>query len=336
MRAASNTSYGAPNVLTLTEQPRPTLGTHEVLVEVHASPVTQGDRRMRAADFPGISWLLGRLVFGLIRPRNPIPGTMFAGRIVEIGAAVTRYTVGERVFGGCPQGAQAELLAVPEDGAMAQMPAGLDYAEAAAIPYGAVTALVFLRDLGKLERGQKVLIIGASGGVGRFAVQLARHMGAEVTGVCSRDQDLVRELGADHVIDYKSEDFAANGQRYDLIFDTSQRSSFSRCRASLTSEGRYLTLHMSVRVLLEMAATAITGGRRAIFGLAMGDREQTETVRELVEAGALRPVIAHRVPLARIAEAHALVEEGRTRGEVIIDVADARALDDQVRPRLVA
>lgn len=324
MRAAMNTTYGAPNVLSTTEVSRPAIGERDVLVEVRASVVSQGDRRLRAADFPGIS-KIGRLMVGLFRPKHPIPGSMFAGRVTAVGAAVTHFAVGDDVFGSCLHGAHAEYLAVPEDSGIARMPAGLSYDEAAAVPYGATTAVVFLRDLAKVERGERVLIVGASGGVGRFAVQLAHHLGAHVTGVCSRDHELVRALGADQVIDYTREDFTENGEHYDVILDTAEGNRFGRSRGSLTARGRYLSLYLSVSLLFQMAITALRKGHRAICGVAMADRTLMESVRELVEDGALRPVIARRYPLERIAEAHALLEAGRPSGSVVIDITPDRA-----------
>lgn len=326
MRAAMTTNYGAPDVVTAIAVARPTVGDHDVLVEVVASTVTQGDRRLRAADFPGMSRLPGRLMIGVLRPRHAVQGTMFAGRVAAVGAAVTRFTVGDDVFGSAPHGAHAEYLALSDDGALARMPKNLSHAEAAALPYGAGTALVFLRDLANVSPGERVLILGASGGVGRFAVSLARHLGAEVTGVCSRDQDLVRSLGAHHVIDYTQEDFTQNGKRYDVIFDTSSvASQFRRCRPSLTLKGRYLSLHISLRLLFEMATTAVTKGPRAIFGVAMGDRAITETLSELAEQGVFRPVIARRFPLTHIADAYTHLESARPHGAVIIDVAPAHS-----------
>jgi len=334
MRAAMNTTYGAPTVLSTTEVSRPAIGDHDVLVEVHASAVTQGDRRLRAADYPGISRLLGRLMTGLIRPRHTVPGTMFAGRVAAVGNAVTRFREGEDVFGSAMRGAQAEYLAMPEDGAMAHMPANLGYAEAAATPYGAGTALVFLRDLAKVQRGERVLIVGASGGVGRFVVQLAHHLGAEVTAVCSRDQDLVRALGADHVINYTEEDFTQNGQRYDVILDTHEGNRFRRNRGSLTPRGRYLSLYMSAGLLLQMLITAIFGGRRAITGVAIANAEQMEAVQKLVAAGGVRPVIARRFGLEQIAEAHTFLEASRPRGTVVVDVASAATVSGEQVSRL--
>jgi NADPH:quinone reductase-like Zn-dependent oxidoreductase len=320
MRAIHHTLYGAPHVLALGDAPRPSPRDHEVLVAVHASAVTHGDRRLRAADFPGIGWLPGRLMTGLFRPRRLVPGTTFAGRVVEVGAAVTRFAKGDDVFGLGTHGAYAEYLAVPEGGAIARRPASLDHAEAAALPYGATTALTFLRDLGKVQPGERVAVVGASGGVGRFAVQLARHLGADVTAVCSRDQDLVAELGAHHVVDYTREDFLAGGRRYDVVFDTSETNQFARCRGSLTATGRYLTVHLSLQSLAQMGMTAVLGGPRSVCGVSVATRENLDDVRRLVEAGALRPVIANRFPLERTADAHTFLEAGRARGGVVIEV----------------
>ncbi|MES2640628.1 MAG: NAD(P)-dependent alcohol dehydrogenase [Myxococcota bacterium] len=320
MRAIHHTRYGAPHVLALGEAPRPSPRDDEVLVAVHASAVTHGDRRLRAADFPGIGWLPGRLMTGLFRPRRLVPGTTFAGRVVEVGAAVTRFAKGDEVFGLRTHGAYAEYLVMPEGGAIAPRPARLDHAEAAALPYGGTTALTFLRDLGKVQPGERVVVVGASGGVGRFAVQLARHLGADVTAVCSRDQDLMTELGAHHVIDYTREDFLASGRRYDVVFDTSETNQFARCRGSLAPTGRYLTVHLSLQSLAQMGTTSMFGGPRSLCGVSVATRENLDEVCKLVETGALRSVVASRFPLERTADAHACLEAGRTRGGVVVEV----------------
>lgn len=329
MQAATNHHYGSPDVFELSELPRPTIGPRQILVEVRASDVTQGDRRLRAADFPGFTALFGRLMFGVFSPRNPVGGTMFAGQVVEVGAEVSRFAVGDDVFGTVMGGAYAEYLAVAEDEVLAKMPTNTTYAEAAALPYGAGTALVFLRDLAKVQPGERVLVVGASGGVGRMAVQMAHHLGAHVTGVASRDEDLVRSLGADEFLDHREEDFTKSGKSWDVIFDITEGNHFRAFRASLSSVGRYLTLHMTVRVLFEMAVTAMRGGRRAIAGVAMGNAAQMDDVRALVEQGALRPVVAERYPLAEIAIAHASLERSRPRGSVVVEVPEGR---DASRP----
>ena len=330
MKAITQRTYGSPDALTLSDRERPEVGARDVLVEVHASAVTHADRRLRSGDFPGIAWLPGRLVMGLTGPRKAVPGTTFAGRVVAVGPAATGFAVGDDVFGSVLSGAHAELMAIAEQGPIAPMPKGLTYQEAAALPYGAVTALYFLRDLGKLERGQRVCVLGASGGVGRFAVQLAKHLGAEVTAVCSRkNHDLVRSLGADHVVDYEREDFRDTARHYDVVLDTLGVSRFDRCRRALTPTGRYLTLIVSARGLAQMLRTAIVGGQRALMGVAAMRRQHLDDVRELVEVGAISPLIDRVFPLERIAEAHARLESGRAQGTIVVSPAHAgRAVTD--------
>jgi len=319
MKAALTTTYGSVDVLETREVPRPTLGPHDVLVRVRATPVTAGDVRLRTANFPSLSALPGRLMIGVFRPKNPIQGTMFAGRIVEVGSAVTRYAIGDDVFGNTMHGAYAEYLAMPESSAMAKMPSNLSYDEVAAVPYGAFTALRFLRDVGSVKPHDKVLIVGASGGVGRFAVQLAKHLGAEVTAVCSRrSSDLVRSLGADHVIDHETTDFTQNGVRYDVIFDTAGVTTFGRTRSSLTEHGRYMTLYLSIGLLLHVIVTSIFGGPKAKFTVALGNHDDMNELRGLMERGVIRPTIAQRFPLERIADAHTEAERGSVHGSVLV------------------
>ena len=319
MKAAVTPAYGSADVLETRELPTPIIGDHDVLIQVRATPVTEGDRRLRSADFPSISALPGRLMIGVRRPKHAVQGTMFAGRVVAVGRAVTRYAVGDDVFGSTDHGAYAEYLAMPEDGSMAKMPSTLGHDEAAAVPYGAVTALRFLRDLGGVKPGDHVLILGASGGVGRFAVQLAKHLGAEVTGVCSREGfDLVRSLGADHLIDYQTESYSDNGRLYDVIFDIADATTFACARSSLKADGRYLTLFVSVGILLQMALTSVGGGQKAKFGIAMGTRDDLEELARLVERGIIRPVVARRFAFERIADAHVAAETGSVHGSVVV------------------
>ena len=227
MQQAVQDQYGAPQVLSLEETTIPTPAADQVLIQVHASSVTQGDRRLRAADFPGATALVGRLMFGLTRPRHRTGGTNFAGKVVAVGSSVVNFAVGDEVFGTVDHSAYAEFIALAADARIARIPRGIDYAQAAAAPYGAGTALSFKRDIAKLKAGERVLIVGASGGVGRYAIQIARHMGAEVTAVCSaRHADWVRELGASEVIDYRSVDYTRLGKNWDVIFDTSSGDGF--------------------------------------------------------------------------------------------------------------
>ncbi len=325
MKAATHTHYGPPTVFCLQEVARPRVGDGQVLIQVHACPVTQGDRRLRSADFPGIGMIMGRLMFGIFRPRHSIPGTMFAGRVVAIGAGVTRFAVGDDIFGACDHGAYAEYMVVQEDSAIARIPEGFEYDQAAAIPYGAGCALVFLRDIAKVERGQRVLIIGAAGGVGRFAVQIARHLGAEVTGVCSgSDAEMVKKLGATAVFDYRQQDFTKNGQTYDVIFDTAAGDRFRACRGSLSEKGRYVTVYLNGGVLLQMLMTSLLGGRKVASAVVMGAQELTEEVAKLMEQGVIWPVIAAEFALDEIIAAHELFENGEPKGAVVVRVSDLK------------
>lgn len=327
MHAVKTHRYGTTDVLELIDLPRPSVGPKEVLIQVHASPITEGDRRVRSGDFPGASALLGRLVMGLTGPRNQISGSMWAGRVVEIGSEVTRYGVGDDVFGSVDHSAHAEFLCLPEEAKMTRMPSGMTYAEAAAIPYGAGTALLFLRDLTEVKRGEHVLILGASGGVGRYAIQIAKDRGADVTAVCSsRHADLVRSLGADHVVDYQTTDIHRLASRYDVVIDLADATTFPRIRHLLTDSGRYATVYISLNVLFWMAMTAFTSGQRALFTIAMPNQQDHEDLAALMERRVITPHIAHRVPLARIRDAYLLQETTREAGEVVVDVTEPAAL----------
>jgi len=325
MHAAYTPTYGSPHVIELRDVPRPALGAHDIRIEVRASPVTAGDRRLRSADFPSVTAIPGRLMMGVLRPRNPVQGTMFAGRVAELGSDVTRWAVGDDVFGAADHGAWAEEVVVADDGPVAPIPEGVGYDEAAAVPYGAGTALHFLERLTAVQPGEKVLILGASGGVGRYAVSIARHLGAEVTAVCSRAQfDLVGALGAQHLVDHRSEDPFAGSARYDVIFDIADATTFSACRHALTETGRYATLYMSPTVLFHMAWTGLVGGPRALFSIAMPSADDLASLAQMLEDGVLRPTIVARYPLDRITEAHEEAESG-VHGEVMVTIgASAR------------
>ncbi|MFZ5894652.1 MAG: NAD(P)-dependent alcohol dehydrogenase [Myxococcota bacterium] len=318
MKAAITPKYGPANVLQTRNVPRPSIGPNGVLVEVHASAVTAGDLRLRAADFPSFTSVFGRLLLGVLRPRNAVQGTMFAGRVIEVGSAVTRFTVGSDVFGSASKGAYAEYIAMSEGGALAKKPTNLSYEQAAAAPYGAITAMRILRDVATVRRGDEVLIVGASGGVGRFAVQLAKHLGANVTAVCGRKSfDLVRSLGADNVID-RDQHFLQGGRKWDVIFDTAGATTFSLSEPALTRNGRYTTLHISLALLFHLAATSLVRGPKAKFAIVVPKREDLEELRQLSEAGIVRPMVRELFPLDRIAEAHSLAERDRSHGMVIV------------------
>lgn len=327
MRAALVQTYGSPETLTLEERPKPTPGPTELLVRVHASPVTQGDRRVRAGDFPGILALVGRLMMGWSGPRTTVQGSMFAGVVESVGDEVTRFQPGDRVFGASMAGAHADYLVLDEAKAVATLPEGIDFAEAAAVQFGAGTALAYLRDLGEVQPGQRVLVVGAAGGVGRYAVQIARHLGAHVTGVCRQPQaDLVRSVGADELLIREHVDWRAVDAQWDVIFDTSDRFTFADARPRLTPEGRFLTLGLSTwSGAWDLLRSRFGGGPKARWMVVLDDQAHVEAVADLLEQGAVHAVIGSRFPLDHIVEAHRLLEARGSLGDVLLDVVPPNA-----------
>jgi NADPH:quinone reductase-like Zn-dependent oxidoreductase len=315
MKAAVYTKYGPPEVLQVKDVEKPTPKDNEVLIRVYATTVTLYDCWGRACTGPPGFGLLIRLSSGVRKPKRPILGTEFAGEIESVGKDVNLFKKGNPVFGftGMNLGANAEYLCMPEDGALAQKPTNMTYEEAAAIPYGGLTALYFLRK-GNIQNGQKILIFGASGGVGTFAVQLAKYYGTEVVGVCSTPKiELVRSLGADEVVDYTKEDFTKSGEMYDIIFDTIGKSPFSASKRSLKKEGFYVFATFGLGRFFRVAFN-----KKAISGLVEAKAEDLIFLRKLIEAGKLRAVIDKRYPLEQIAEAHRYVESGQKKGQVVI------------------
>jgi NADPH:quinone reductase-like Zn-dependent oxidoreductase len=317
MKAIVYTKFGPPEVLQLKEVEKPTPKANEVLIKVVATTVVKEDPDMRAS--PGFN--------GLLKPRNPILGQELAGEIEATGKDVTRFKPGDQVFGIGMFGAYAEYKCMPENGALAIKPANMSFEEATSVPNGALTALPFLRDKGKIQSGQNVLIYGASGSVGAAAVQLAKYYGAKVTGVCSTaNLEWVKSLGADQVIDYTQEDFTENGKTYDIIFDTVGRRSLSECKGSLTDAGVYLSTVPTPVILLQALWTAKSGSKKVKFA-ATGLRPAREKIKdlvfltELIEAGKIKPVIDRCYPLEQTAEAHRYVEHGHKKGNVVITVA---------------
>lgn len=326
MKAVIYERYGSPDVLQIKDVPKPTPKDNEVLIKVHAATVTTGDVNIRGFTFvpPGFG-PLPRLMFGIRKPRKPILGTEIAGEVVAVGSAVTQFKVGDAVYGidSNANGAYAEYACRPAGGALVHKPANLSYEEAAAIPFGAGTALYFLKHKGGLQPGQKVLVNGASGCTGSYAVQLAKHFGAEVTGVCStRNLELVQSIGADHVIDYTKEDFTERGEIYDLIFDTVVgKTSFTRCKRALRPGGRYLAVAGGLQEMLQAARTMLFGTYKVIAGSPPETAESLELLNQIIEQGKLQPVIDRRYPMEQIVEAHRYVDSGHKRGNVVITVA---------------
>ena len=326
MKAIICTQYGSPDVLHLQEVEKPTPKADDVLIKVHAATVTAGDCNVRGFTFvpPGFG-PLPRLMFGLRKPRKPILGTEVSGEVEAVGSAVTRFKPGDQVFGigSTTFGAYAEYVCRSEKGALALKPAHLTYEEAAAVPFGGLTALYFLRDKAGLQTGQKILIIGASGGVGTYTVQLAKYYGAEVTGVCStRNMEMVKSLGADYVIDYTQEDFTQNGKTYDVIVDiVPGKTSFARCKGSLTPDGLYLAVAGGLREMGQMLWTSIRGGKKVNSGTGGEHQEDLIFLKELVEAGHIKAFIDRCYPLEQTAEAHRYVDTGHKRGNVVITVS---------------
>lgn len=324
MKAVVYTEYGSPDVLQLKEVDKPTPKDDEVLVKILATTVTSGDVRMRSFTVPDGQWLMARIALGFRTPKNPILGVELAGEIEAVGKDVQRFKVGDPVFGELPvmvSGTHAEYICMREDWPLAIMPANMSYEEAAGVPFMGLSALHFLRK-GNIESGQKVLINGASGSVGTYAVQLANYFGAEVTGVCSgRNLELVKSLGAEKVIDYTKEDFTKNGEVYDVIFDAVGKISFADCEGSLKEDGYYITVDGGIPLLLQMLWTSKVGRKKVIAGTAEGSTEDLIFLRELIEAGKLISVVDRCYSLEETAEAHRYVDQGHKRGNVVISVA---------------
>jgi len=321
MKAIVLTKYGSPDVLQFKEVEKPTPNDNQVLVRVHAASANPLDwHEMRGAPF------IARLSTGLLKPKNPKVGADVAGRVEAVGKDVTQFKPGDEVFGGC-NGSFAEYVCARGD-RLALKPGNLSFEEAAAIPVAAITALQGLRDKGQIQPGQKVLVNGASGGVGTFAVQIAKSYGTEVTGVCStRNLDMVRKIGADHVVDYTQEDFTKNEQqRYDLIYDAVGNRSVSDYKRALKPGGTCAVAGFSsMPRLFEHAVVgplrSKTGNKKVgLMGMAKLNQKDLDFLKELVEAGKIVPVIDRRYPLSETADAIRYLEEGHAQGKVVITV----------------
>lgn len=322
MKAIVYNQYGPPDVLELKEVEKPIPEDNQVLVKVHAASINYGNVvLLRGEPF------LARFAFGLLKPKYSIPGGDISGRIEAVGKNVKQFQLGDEVFGdlsGCGWGGFAEYVAVPEN-ALAQKPANLSFEEAAAVPMAAVTALQGLRDKGKIQSGQKVLINGASGGVGNFAVQIAKSFGAEVTGVCStRNLDIVRSIGADEIIDYTKEDFTEKSQRYDLILAVNGYQPISAYKRALSQNGIYVMVGGSEKQLYQAMLLgpwiSMTGSKKMGSILQRSNQKDLDFIKELLESGKVKPVIDRSYKLNEVPEAFRYFEEGHAQGKVVVTV----------------
>lgn len=315
MKAAVYTQYGLPDVLQLKDVAKPAPKENEILLRIKATAVNSGDVRLRKADPLAV-----RLFFGLLKPKVNILGSVFSGEVESVGKQVKRFNIGDQVFGHTDMrfGAYAEYICLPEDGSLALKPAGISHDEAAAIPFGGVTALHFI-EKAMIQVNQKVLIVGASGAVGSAAVQLAKSYGAIVTGVCSTSNiDLVKSIGADTVIDYTKEDFTQHGQIYDLIFDAVNTISVSRSLKSLAKNGIMILSAAGMTEMLQGLWISMTSKKKVITGVVSHQAADIIFLKELIESGKFKPVIDSTYPLEQIAEAHAYVDKGHKRGNIVI------------------
>ena len=313
MKAIVYTKYGSPDVLELKEVEKPTPKDNEVLIKVYAATVSSIDLRFRQGKN-----IIARVMSGLIKPKNSILGSELAGEVESVGKDVRLLKQGDQVYAAGQMGAHAEYICMPEE-KVAMKPINMTYEEAAAVPFAAPVSLQFLRNKGGIQSGHKVLINGTSGGLGTFAVQLAKYFGAEVAGVCSTTNlELVQSIGADRVIDYTKEDFTEEGQTYDIIYDAVGKSSFSKCKSALSQKGIYLSTVATIQLFLQMLWTSMIGSKKAIFMMSPYRIEDLIFLRELIEAGKVKSVIDRCYPLSQTAEAHRYAEEGHAKGKVVI------------------
>lgn len=317
MKAAVYNQYGPPEVLQVKEVEKPIPNKNEILVRIKATAVNSGDWRLRKADPFAV-----RFIFGLIKPKINILGSVFSGEVESVGVEVNNFKVGDLVFGHTDMsfGAYAEYLCLSEDASIALKPVTISHHEAAVIPFGGVTALHFIKKAA-IKPGQKVLVVGASGSVGSAAVQIAKAFGADVTGVCSTaNLDLVKLLGADNVIDYTKEDFTQNGEKYDVIFDTVNTIVVSRSLKSLNETGLMILSAAGLSEMLQGIWIGMTSSKKVITGVISHSATAIVFLKELIEAGKLKPVLDRTYTLDQIAEAHSYVEKGHKKGNVAIEV----------------
>eukprot|EP00039_Didymoeca_costata_P024934 m.11895 g.11895 ORF g.11895 m.11895 type:complete len:327 (-) comp4551_c0_seq1:133-1113(-) len=320
MLAATYTSYGTPNVITIKKVQKPRIKNNEVLIRVHAASVTTGDTRIRACKAPGGMSMIMRLMFGIFGPRNPTLGISFSGTIEEVGSKVTNLKVGDEVFGdaGMKMGAHAEYIKLKSDATIAHKPSNLTLTESASLCFGTATAWHFLKTLANVQPDQRVLIVGASGDVGAQAVQLAKHLGAHVTALCSgKNHDLVTSLGADAVIDYTKEDFTKNGQHYDAILDIVGVAPWSVSKNSLTDKGKLLIVVGSLYEMIQASFVSSKNGKQAIAGVSEPDAALALELKQMAEEKVFKPLVK-TYPFQNIVEAHTEVDTGHKVGTVVV------------------
>jgi NADPH:quinone reductase-like Zn-dependent oxidoreductase len=316
MKAVVYEKYGPPEVLQLKEVEKPTPKDNEVLIIIYATTVTPMDWHFRQ---PGMN-IIARMMAGPIKPNNPILGVELAGEVEAVGKDVKLFKQGDQVYAGGKPGGHTEYACMPEE-KVGMKPTNMTYEEAAGVPFCGTTALYFLKGMGGIQDGHKVLINGASGGVGTFAVQMAKYYGAEVTGVCSTTNlELVQSLGSDRVIDYTKEDFTKNGQTYDIIFDAVGKRSFPQCKNSLKQRGIYLGTIATFPLLLQMLWTSKIGDKKAKFSLPPCTTKELDILKDIIEAGKMKTVIDRTYPLSDIAEAHRYSENGHAKVKIVITV----------------
>ena len=324
MKAIIWTRYGSPDFLELQEVKKPIPKANEVLIKVHAATVLPGDCEMRRFDMHVLFWLPLRIYMGIFRPKRPILGMEFSGEIEDIGSQVKNFEIGDQVYGGTGLrfGSHAEYRCHKSTYPMSLKPVNMSFAEAATVPTGALNALHYIRK-GNIETGQKVLINGAAGCFGTFAVQFAKQLGAEVTGVDSTEKlDALRSIGADHVIDYTQEDFTKNGKTYDVIFDVVGKKSVSRAMKSLKQKGRYILATPWVFQVIQGLWSSLISKKKFIFELADDNTEDLVYIKELIEEGKLKTVIDRSYPLEEMTAAHHYVESGKKVGHVVINIVN--------------
>lgn len=320
MKTIAYLKYGPPEVLQLQECEKPIPANNEVLIRVMATTVTAADCMMRRGDT-----VLSRILLGFTKPKKKyqILGTEFSGIVESAGQQAGKFKPGDEVYGfrGFGTGCYAQYKCMRENGSLALKPRNMDFSEAASVVDGATTAFFFLKEKANIQKGQKVLINGASGSIGTFAVQLAKYFGAEVTGVCSsKNIELVKLLGADKVVDYTKEDYTRTGDSYDIIFDTVGKSSFAQCRKVLTGQGKYMVTKMTLKHVLQSFLTKFGNNKKVIFGMSVNKTVALNFIRTLIEEGNLVTIIDRQYSLEELQEAHAYVEKGHKQGNVVIHV----------------